>query len=132
MTVQPSLLFVAGLGYSATHLARIWPGPVTGTVRSEAKAEALRAGGIDARVWDGDSPLQPGENEAIYRTAWPSAVLHRRQGGTLGREIGPVLLVLGALRDPVAQQPLFVGRQRLAGLGRRHEVVVVAGVNAGD
>ena len=88
--------------------------------------------GVGRGRWRQRFPLQPGENEAIYRTAWPSAVLHRRQGGALGREIGPVLLVLGALRDPVAQQPLFVGRQRLAGLGRRHEVVVVAGVNSGD
>jgi ribosomal protein S12 methylthiotransferase accessory factor YcaO len=69
MTVQPSVLFIAGLGYSATHLARIWPGPVAGTVRSEAKAEALRASGIDARVWDGDSPLQLPDKACLLVTS---------------------------------------------------------------
>tara|TARA_R110002051_G_scaffold27998_11_gene66853 strand:- start:3527 stop:4426 length:900 start_codon:yes stop_codon:yes gene_type:complete len=73
MTVQPSLLFVAGLGYSATHLARIWPGPVAGTVRSEAKAEALRASGIGARVWDGDSPLQLPDKACLLVTIPPDA-----------------------------------------------------------
>lgn len=73
MTVQPSLLFVAGLGYSATHLARIWPGPVAGTVRSEAKAAALQAEGIDARVWDGESPLQLPANACLLVTIPPDA-----------------------------------------------------------
>lgn len=73
MTVQPSLLFVAGLGYSATHLARMWPGPVAGTVRSEAKAAALRADGIDARVWDGESPLQLPEKACLLVTIPPDA-----------------------------------------------------------
>ncbi|WP_375208717.1 SDR family NAD(P)-dependent oxidoreductase [Hyphomonas jannaschiana] len=71
MTVQPSVLFIAGLGYSATHLARIWPGPVAGTVRSEAKAEALRARGIDARVWAGESPLEVPAGAALLVTIPP-------------------------------------------------------------
>jgi hypothetical protein len=73
MTVQPSLLFVAGLGYSATQLARIWPGPVAGTVRSEAKAAALRADGIAARVWDGESPFQLPANACLLVTIPPDA-----------------------------------------------------------
>jgi hypothetical protein len=56
MTVQPSLLFVAGLGYSAVQLAPIllaggWS--VMGTVRTAEKARRLQAAGLDARVWDG-------------------------------------------------------------------------------
>lgn len=71
MTVQPSLLFVAGLGYSATQLARIWPGPVAGTVRSEAKAEALKADGIDARVWAGEGPLDVPAGASLLVTIPP-------------------------------------------------------------
>ena len=57
MTVQPSLLFVFGLGYSAQQLGKRlmatgWQ--VGGTVRSPEKAAALRAEGFGAEVWDGD------------------------------------------------------------------------------
>ena len=58
MTVQPSLLFVAGLGYSATRLARLWPGAMAGTVRSEARAGLLRESGVDVAIWAGAAPLQ--------------------------------------------------------------------------
>lgn len=71
MTVQPSLLFVAGLGYSALQLARIWPGPVAGTVRSAAKAAVLRAEGIDAQVWDGTAPLAIPEGASLLVTVPP-------------------------------------------------------------
>ncbi|MEZ5999015.1 MAG: SDR family NAD(P)-dependent oxidoreductase [Hyphomonas sp.] len=73
MTVQPSLLFVAGLGYSALQLVQVWPGPVAGTVRSAAKAEALRARGIDARVWDGAAPLSLPDAGIILVTIPPDA-----------------------------------------------------------
>lgn len=58
MTVQPSLLFVFGLGYSAQQLGKRlmaagWQ--VGGTVRSPEKAAALRAEGFAAEVWDGAS-----------------------------------------------------------------------------
>lgn len=61
MTVQPSLLFVFGLGYSAQQLAsRLlaagWQ--VAGTVRSEEKAAVLRSRGIDARVWSGEGLVE--------------------------------------------------------------------------
>ncbi|MEZ5953326.1 MAG: SDR family NAD(P)-dependent oxidoreductase [Hyphomonas sp.] len=72
MTVQPSLLFVAGLGYSALQLARAWPGPVAGTVRSAAKAGALRAEGIDAHVWDGKAPLELPEVGTVLVTIPPN------------------------------------------------------------
>ncbi|MEQ9504647.1 MAG: SDR family oxidoreductase [Hyphomonas sp.] len=59
MTSAQSLLFVFGLGYTATQLAlRLksagWR--VAGTVRSEEKAARLRANGIEAQVWAGDGP----------------------------------------------------------------------------
>lgn len=60
MTSQPSLLFVFGLGYSGEQLARsaLAAGMrVTGTVRTAAKASALRATGLDAQVWTGSEAL---------------------------------------------------------------------------
>lgn len=56
MTMQQSLLFAFGLGYSAQALsrrlmARGWT--CGGTVRSAEKAEGLRGDGIDAEVFDG-------------------------------------------------------------------------------
>ena len=60
MTTQspPGRLFVFGLGYSATTLARAamaagWQ--VGGTTRDPAKAEALRGQGIDALCFDGQT-----------------------------------------------------------------------------
>ena len=61
MTSQTSLLFVFGLGYSAQQLAsRLMPAgwQVAGTVRTEAKAAALRAQGIAAQVWAGEGPVE--------------------------------------------------------------------------
>lgn len=61
MTSQPSLLFVFGLGYSAQQLAsRLMPAgwQVAGTVRTEAKAAALRGQGIAAQVWSGEGPVE--------------------------------------------------------------------------
>lgn len=61
MTSRPSLLFVFGLGYTAQQLAsRLMAAgwQVAGTVRSEKGAQALRARGIDARVWAGEGPLE--------------------------------------------------------------------------
>ncbi len=60
MTVQPSLLFVFGLGFTGAPLAhamraRGWQ--VRGTVRSETGA-ALRAAGVEAEVWPGPQNLQ--------------------------------------------------------------------------
>jgi nucleoside-diphosphate-sugar epimerase len=53
-------LFIFGLGYSGLEIARLaraagWR--VAGTVTTEAKAAALRAGGIDAHPFDGTAPL---------------------------------------------------------------------------
>lgn len=60
MTTPQSLLFVFGLGYSALQLAERlaaqgWQ--VAGTVRTPAKAAALRAGAIAAQVWAGEGPV---------------------------------------------------------------------------
>lgn len=60
MPAQPPSLFVFGLGYSALVLARRlrargWR--VAGTTRSEERAEALRADGFAARLFDRGRPL---------------------------------------------------------------------------
>ena len=60
MTTPQSLLFVFGLGYSALQLAaQLRPAgwSVAGTVRTAAKAAALQADGIDAKVWAGEGAL---------------------------------------------------------------------------
>lgn len=54
-------LFIFGLGYSGLAIARTaqaagWS--VAGTVRTPAKAEGLRAGGIEAHVFDGTRPIE--------------------------------------------------------------------------
>ncbi len=57
MTVQPSLLFIFGLGYTAKQLAlrRVSEGwSVGGTVRSEKSAQDLIGKGIGAQVWPGN------------------------------------------------------------------------------
>ncbi len=56
---DPIRLFVFGLGYSATALARAMKGraaAIAGTVRSHEKAAALAADGFGATVFTGDSP----------------------------------------------------------------------------
>lgn len=56
---DPIRLFVFGLGYSATALARAMRGraaAIAGTVRSHEKAAALAADGLGATVFTGDSP----------------------------------------------------------------------------
>ncbi|MEM8634779.1 MAG: SDR family oxidoreductase [Pseudomonadota bacterium] len=60
MTLQQDLLFAFGLGYSAETLGRrlIAAGwRVAGTVRSEDKAERLRAVGFEITVWDGSEDI---------------------------------------------------------------------------
>lgn len=55
-------LFCFGLGFSAQALAiRLKPQgfAIAGTCRSEAKAAALRAEGVEAHVFTGDKPLDP-------------------------------------------------------------------------
>ena len=57
MTDTTSLLFVFGMGYSALRLSRRLKADgfqISGTVRSEEKAAALRAEGIAAQVWSGE------------------------------------------------------------------------------
>jgi len=64
MTLQQGLLFAFGLGYSAETLGTALLGEgwrVGGTVRSEDKAERLRALGFEITVWDGVSPITPPE-----------------------------------------------------------------------
>lgn len=60
MTVQPSMLFVFGLGYSATQLVtalRDTGWQASGTVRSAEKAAGLRGSGVDVQVWSGQENL---------------------------------------------------------------------------
>jgi nucleoside-diphosphate-sugar epimerase len=56
---NPVRLFIFGFGYSAGAFARVMSGraaSIGGTVRSEEKAERLRAEGISALVFDGAAP----------------------------------------------------------------------------
>ncbi len=60
--MQDDHLFIFGLGYSALAFARLSRGrfaSIGGTVRTEAKAERLRAEGIDALVFDGAEATEP-------------------------------------------------------------------------
>lgn len=55
-------LFIFGLGYSGLAIAaaaRAAGWSVAGTVRTAAKAEGLRAQGLDAHVFDGTRPIDP-------------------------------------------------------------------------
>ena len=64
MTVPKDSLFCFGLGYSALRLAetcRAAGWQVSGTVRGDAKASALREQAIDALVFDGTGEIVPPE-----------------------------------------------------------------------
>ncbi|BBE73622.1 NAD dependent epimerase/dehydratase family protein [Pleomorphomonas sp. SM30] len=85
-------LFVFGYGYSAAAAVRRLAGPsteVAATTRDPAKAEAMRAAGIDAIVFDGRDPA-PRLREALARA---SHVLVSVAPGEAG---DPVLNVHGA------------------------------------
>ncbi len=67
--MQDDHLFIFGLGFSALAFARRARGrfaAIAGTVRSETKAERLRAEGIDALVFDG-SAGNPAVRDAIAK-----------------------------------------------------------------
>ncbi len=74
--------------------------------------------------------LETGKDETIDGRAGPVGLLHRRRFGALGGLVGPMLRVGASLRDPAAEQIRFGGRDRLAGLPRGHDVVVVRGEDA--
>ncbi|MEO0883093.1 MAG: SDR family oxidoreductase [Pseudomonadota bacterium] len=62
MTLQQDALFAFGLGYTAEILGKRllkagWQ--VAGTVRSEEKADRLRALGFEITIWDGSEPVTP-------------------------------------------------------------------------
>jgi nucleoside-diphosphate-sugar epimerase len=90
-------LFCFGLGMSALALARR-VGPdgmaVAGTCRTEAKASALRAAGIEAHIFGGDHPLDP---RALQ------GVTHLLLSIPPGEAGDPVLAALG--RDIAALAP---------------------------
>lgn len=76
MTSSQSLLFVFGLGYSASQLAgRLRPHGwrIGGTVRTEKKAAALQADGIEAIVWPGQGAVAPPEGAHWLVTLPPGA-----------------------------------------------------------
>lgn len=58
MTDQSDRLFLVGPGFSATALARIWPGSVRGTVRSEASRKALEKNQIQPVSISDETALQ--------------------------------------------------------------------------
>lgn len=92
-------LFIFGLGYSATWLAKSclaegWH--VSGTVRSAAKAEALRVEGLAAHVFDGAEP-----SEALIADLQAAPYLLQSVGLVEGQD--PILPTFG---------PWIVGRPR--------------------
>ena len=65
-------VFFLGLGYCAEALIRRTPGiEPSGTARSDARVEALRADGVDAYVFDG-SQSDPGLEAALRRAEGPA------------------------------------------------------------
>ena len=76
--------------------------------------------------------LEPREDEAVDRAAWPSAVTDAGHRRARGRDVGPVRLILGSLGDPVVQLFFFVSAELLAGVRRRHQVVLVVSCDAGE
>ena len=72
--------------------------------------------------------FQVGQDEIVDRVAAPRGLRDRRQRGPLGRHKRPVLLPIGALVDPAADQRDLPWRKLLARIGRRHlRIRVVAG-----
>ena len=76
--------------------------------------------------------LEPRYNEPVDRAAWPGAVADAGHHRARGRDVGPVRLILPALGNPVTQQLLFVSAELLAGVRRRHQVVLVVSCDAGE
>ncbi len=90
--LQDARFFIFGLGFSSLAFARRMKGRVAslaGTVRTEEKAERLRAAGIDALVFDGQNA-----GDAV-REALGSAT-HLVQSVAPGDDGDPVLAAFGA------------------------------------
>ena len=80
---DPIRLFIFGLGYTATAIARAMQGraaSVAGTVRSEAKAAELAGEGLNAMAFDGASPSARGGQGAAGRHPCPCLDPTRRGG----------------------------------------------------
>ena len=71
--------------------------------------------------------LQVGADQPVDGSLARVAGRHR---GPHQRLVGPVALVLGTLGDPALEQGLLDGRERLVGLGRRHQLVRIGAVEA--
>ena len=74
--------------------------------------------------------LQAIKDEAIHGVRRPSRGVHRWQSGAHGRHVGPMLRISGALLDPGFDNGFIPVRERFAGIGRRHDVVLVVGDDA--
>jgi len=100
----PSALFI-GLGYSVRPLAerlRAEGWQVTGTTRSEEKAETLRQARITARVWEAGSPLRAEDaldHDAVIVSVAPNdgtCPVARALNGQLTQEISTQILYLSS------------------------------------
>ena len=103
--------------------ARRQAGEIEVHAAAERGAVGLGAEG-DARA------LERRLHEAVDRRACPRCVAHRGERGLRRRHERPVLLVVGALGDPLPQDgALRLGDGVLAAVGRRHHL---AGAGGGD
>ena len=100
-----------------------------GQIQAEAAGQgaAVRFGRrLEARLF------QPGEYEIIDWIPHPAAILDLRQGRTFGSDQRPMGLVLRAGGNPAFEQILLLSGKDLVRLGRRHDVIRVAGIDALD
>ena len=85
MTDALEPLFLIGPGYSARALARLWAGPVSGTMRSESKRETLEKSGI--------APVSFGDKDQLAKAVKGAHVLVSAPPGPNGC---PALEAIGA------------------------------------
>ncbi len=76
--------------------------------------------------------IEAGEGEAVDRIANPGGFARDRQRGGLHRLERPVVFPVRAMGDPLAKQGDLLGLELLAGLDRRHHVVLVGMGDAAD
>ena len=75
--------------------------------------------------------LDPAQHEPVDVIDHERLIFRFGRGHPIHRFVGPVQIVLRPLSDPLLQQRLLPIVQLLAGVRRRHQVVLVFGENAG-
>ncbi|MDJ0951880.1 MAG: SDR family oxidoreductase [Alphaproteobacteria bacterium] len=108
MTTDSMRLFIFGLGYSATALARSVltdGGTVAGTVRSEAKRAEIADSGVEAHLFDRDRPLEEPARALAGATHILSSVPPDAAGDPVIDQHGADLAALASS----AQPPRWIG-----------------------